>query len=69
MFTTALHVPDSTHQHEILEQVAALVDAGRVRPTTRTVLHPINADTLREAHRLLETGHTLGKVVITNAAA
>ncbi len=68
MFAAALHVPDSTHQHEILEQVAALVDAGRVRPTTRTVLHPINAGTLREAHRLVETGHTLGKIVITNEA-
>lgn len=65
MFTAPLHAPESTHQHEILEQVAALVDAGRVRATTTRVLSPIGAETIREAHRLVEDGHVNGKIVIS----
>jgi NADPH2:quinone reductase len=66
MFTAALHTPESRHQHEILDEVAALTDEGRVRSTTRTVLHPISAETLRQGHRLVESGRTIGKVVISN---
>jgi NADPH:quinone reductase len=66
MFSTPLHAPESIHQHEILNRVAELVDARFLRATTRTVLRPINADTLREAHRLVESGRSLGKVVVTN---
>jgi NADPH:quinone reductase-like Zn-dependent oxidoreductase len=66
MFTAALHTPQSRHQHEILDRVAALVDEGRVRSTTRTVLRPISAETIREGHRLVESGRTIGKVVLSN---
>jgi zinc-binding alcohol dehydrogenase family protein len=66
MFTTASQTPESTHQHEILSHVTKLVDAGRIKATTRTVLSPIDADTIREGHRLVETGRVMGKVVITN---
>jgi zinc-binding alcohol dehydrogenase family protein len=66
MFTGPVETPESTHQHEILSHITKLVDAGRIRATTRTVLSPIDADTIREGHRLVETGRTMGKVVITN---
>jgi NADPH:quinone reductase len=66
MFTTPLHDPESMHQHKLLSRVAELVDAGFVRATTRTVLRPIDAGTIREGHRLVESGRTLGKVVITD---
>ena len=69
MFTAPLHQPDSRHQHEILEQVAALLDEGRLRPITATVLRPFDAATLREGHRLVETGRTVGKVVVTSEPA
>ncbi len=69
MFSTPLHAPESTHQHEILDQIATLVDAGKVRPTTRTVLRPVSAETIREGHRLVESGRVIGKVVITNEDA
>ncbi len=66
MFTTAAQTPGSTHQHEILDRVASLVDAGQIRATTSTVLHPIDAETIREGHRLVESGRVIGKVVISN---
>ncbi|MCG2798335.1 MAG: zinc-binding dehydrogenase, partial [Cellulomonas sp.] len=64
MFTAPLQVPESSHQHEILERVGALVDGGALRATTTTVLHPLDAATLREGHRLVESGHMVGKVVV-----
>ena len=51
-------------QHRLLDEVADLVDAGRIRTTATTVLAPIDAARLREAHRLVETGRTIGKVVV-----
>ncbi|GMA25442.1 hypothetical protein GCM10025864_32010 [Luteimicrobium album] len=64
MFTDPLHAPRSTRQGAILDAVADLVDAGVVRPTVTTTLGPLAVDTLREAHRLVETGHVTGKVVV-----
>ncbi len=70
MFTRPLHGgADMVRQHELLNRVADLVDDGRVRSTATTVLRPINAAQLREAHRLVETGRVIGKVVVTNEPA
>lgn len=60
------HTDDMVRQHEILATVAELVDAGRVRGTATTVLRPIDAATLRKAHAMVESGRTIGKVVVTN---
>lgn len=65
MFARAKHhAPDVIRQHEILERIAALVDAGDLRTTVTRRLAPLNASTLREAHSMVETHHMLGKVVI-----
>ncbi|GAA1727871.1 zinc-binding alcohol dehydrogenase family protein [Aeromicrobium alkaliterrae] len=65
MFTRPIQArPDQVRQHEILDEVADLVDAGTLRTTATTRLAPIDAERLREAHRLVEDGHVIGKVVI-----
>ena len=53
---------DMGEQGRILTRVAALVDAGTLRGTLRDTLSPINAAQLREAHRRLESGRTIGKL-------
>jgi NADPH:quinone reductase-like Zn-dependent oxidoreductase len=53
-----------TSQHRVLTEIAGLVDSGRLRTTATTVLSPIDAATLREAHRLVEEGRVVGKVVV-----
>ena len=59
MFTRPLAGGDAQlSQHRLLERVAELVEAGKIRTTVTTVLQPINAEQLREAHRLVETGRT-----------
>lgn len=67
MFARSLHqAPDQIRQHELLAEVAQLVMTGAVRSTMTTTLRPINAENIREAHRLVESGHVIGKVVISN---
>ncbi len=56
---------DMDEQGRILAQVAGLVDAGKLRGTLNNTLSPINAANLREAHRRLESGGTIGKLVLS----
>ncbi len=55
---------DMVEQHRILNRAASLIDAGELRTTHTETLSPINADNLREAHRRLESGSTIGKLVL-----
>ncbi len=65
MFTRPVHrTPDMLGQHELLDQVAMLVDAGLIVSTATTRLSPLDAEQLREAHRLVESGNVIGKVVV-----
>jgi NADPH2:quinone reductase len=65
MFARAMHkTSDMIKQHELLTYVAGEIDAGRIRTTLDTVLSPINAENMRKAHRLVETGTAKGKIVI-----
>ncbi len=51
-------------QGRILDRVRNFIDTGELRGTQRDTLSPINAATLREAHRRLESGTTIGKLVL-----
>ncbi|KRO03482.1 NADPH quinone reductase related Zn-dependent oxidoreductase [Levilactobacillus paucivorans] len=67
MYTKSYYqTADMISQHKILEQVSQLLDSGQLRSTLTKTLFPINADNLRAAHRLVESHHMMGKVVITN---
>lgn len=57
--------PDMAEQGRILARVAALIDEGELRGIQREALSPINAENLREAHRRLESGKTIGKLVLS----
>jgi len=65
MFARArFRTPDMAEQGRILARVAALVDAGELKSIQREALSPINAANLREAHRRLESGASIGKLVL-----
>jgi NADPH2:quinone reductase len=65
MFTRSLfQTPDRIEQHRLLNKVASMVDAGIIRSTLTRTFHPINAENLRKAHAMVESGHTLGKIVV-----
>ncbi|OUN42967.1 alcohol dehydrogenase [Limosilactobacillus reuteri] len=60
------HTPDMQSQHDILNKIATLIDNSELQCTLTQLLSPINADNLREAHNLVENGHMIGKVVVTD---
>ena len=65
MFARAKHhAPDLIRQHDILELLAELVEDGIITDTATTLLSPINAETLKQAHSLIETGHSIGKITV-----
>ena len=65
MFARARYrTADMDEQGRILARVAALVDEGRLRGTLRETLSPIDAANLREAHRRLESGRSIGKLAL-----
>jgi zinc-binding alcohol dehydrogenase family protein len=65
MFTRPLFgTSDMIAQHQLLNEVSALVDAGVLRTTFGQHLGVINAANLKQAHALLESGRAKGKVVL-----
>jgi zinc-binding alcohol dehydrogenase family protein len=67
MFTRPMfQTPDMIEQHHHLEALAQLVDAGKIQTTLTELLEPINAANLRAAHARIESGRTIGKIVLAN---
>jgi NADPH:quinone reductase-like Zn-dependent oxidoreductase len=65
MFTRSLfNTADMIEQHHILNRLAELVDAGTIRTTANENFGSINAENLRRAHALIESGTARGKIVL-----
>ncbi|MFZ8200412.1 zinc-binding alcohol dehydrogenase family protein [Alteromonas portus] len=65
MFTRSMfETDDMAEQSRLLTHVAALIDKGKVKTTVGKHLGKINAENLIEAHRTLEEGRAIGKLVL-----
>ncbi|WNN46453.1 zinc-binding alcohol dehydrogenase family protein [Winslowiella toletana] len=65
MYTRSMYnTPDIARQGEILDDVAALLDAGKIASTLNETLQGLSVETLTEAHQRVLEGHMRGKVVI-----
>ncbi len=65
MFTRPVFdTPDIGQQGQLLRELAALIDGGKVTTTLSEVGGKINAENLIQAHRQLESGTTRGKLVL-----
>jgi len=65
MFTRSMfQTPDMGEQGGILDDAAKLFEAGRLQTTLTETLSPINAANMRDAHAQIESGKTIGKLVI-----
>lgn len=66
MYTRSMFkTPDMIRQHEILSEMARLVDLGKVKTTVAECMGIINAVNLKKAHALLESGLSRGKIVLS----
>jgi zinc-binding alcohol dehydrogenase family protein len=65
MFTRAMfQTDDMAAQSRILNEVATLVDNGVIRTTVAENFGRINAENLKRAHALIESGKSRGKIVL-----
>lgn len=65
MFTRPLFkTDDMIKQHELLTEIAAMVDRGEIKTTIHDHFGSINAQNLLKAHALLESGKAKGKIVL-----
>jgi NADPH:quinone reductase-like Zn-dependent oxidoreductase len=65
MFTRSRYqTPDMGEQGRLLSEVAALVDAGRIQTTMQANFGAINAANMKRAHALVESGKSVGKIVL-----
>lgn len=65
MFTRSMfETDDMIQQHHLLDRVAQWIDEGHIVSTTSDVMSPINAENLRAAHKALEAGRSIGKIVL-----
>lgn len=66
MFTRSLmQTADMAEQQAILQKVAQLAEAGKIITTRTQSLGAITAENLRKAHALLESGRSIGKLVLS----
>jgi zinc-binding alcohol dehydrogenase family protein len=64
MFTRPMFGYDMEFQGALLAEAATMVDAGDLKTTLTTSIDGFDAEGLREAHRLVESGRMVGKVVV-----
>ncbi|MCK6264899.1 zinc-binding alcohol dehydrogenase family protein [Vibrio sp. ZSDE26] len=65
MFTrTLFQTEDMDQQRQLLNAVSTLIDDGEIITTLGQHFGIINAENLRRAHALLESGKSIGKVVL-----
>ncbi|PJK14561.1 Zn-dependent oxidoreductase [Lysobacteraceae bacterium NML07-0707] len=70
MFTRSLMgTADMRRQQDILRNVAKLADAGKLTTTRTRSLGLINAANLRQAHALIESGQSIGKITLSGFAS
>ena len=65
MFARSLfNTRDIANQGQLLNRVASLVDQGILKSTVTQTLSPINAANLKQAHTLVESSRSIGKVTL-----
>ncbi|WP_339902071.1 zinc-binding alcohol dehydrogenase family protein [uncultured Cyclobacterium sp.] len=65
MFTRSLYTTsDILKQQQILNELAGLIDQGLLKTTLNTIFNGFSVDNFKKAHRLQESGKSIGKTVI-----
>lgn len=65
MFTRSMFgTQDMIAQHQLLTRVARLIDDGTLKTTLGEHYGAITAENLQKAHRQIETGRAVGKIVL-----
>jgi len=65
MFTRSMFkTSDMIRQQDILAEIAQLLDDGKISSTLTQTLVGFDVDTFKEAHRIIESGKSIGKTAV-----
>ena len=65
MFTrSTFQTKDMTRQGDILNKISKLIDDQRIKTTLGQNLGTINVEHVIQAHTMIESGHSIGKIVL-----
>jgi zinc-binding alcohol dehydrogenase family protein len=68
MFTRSMfNTGDMIRQQDILAEIAQLLDEGKIKSTLTQTFTGFDVSTFKEAHRVIESGKSIGKLAITFA--
>ena len=66
MFTRSMYkTGDRIKQHELLNSISELIDSGKIKTTLKEVFGQMSAENIMKAHKQLEAGSSIGKIVLT----
>ncbi|QPJ65261.1 MAG: zinc-binding alcohol dehydrogenase family protein [Candidatus Nitrohelix vancouverensis] len=66
MFTRSMYATaDRGKQHDLLNSIAELVDAGEIKSTLNEIFGELSAENISKAHQQVEAGASIGKIVLT----
>ena len=66
MFTRSMYkTADRIKQHDLLNSIADLIDSGEIKTTMKEVFGQMSAENIVKAHKQLEAGSSIGKIVLT----
>ena len=65
MFTRSMfETDDMFEQHALLNKIAELIDASKIKSTLKSAQGKINSENLKKAHANIESHNTIGKIVL-----
>ena len=67
IFTKVFSAYRENTQGQILQELAKLIQGGHIKNTATTTYHGLTAENIKLAHTQIETGGTVGKIIITTA--
>ena len=68
MYTHSLYeTKDWIKQHEYLSELTKEIEKGNIRSTMSKHFKAMNEETIKEAYELLQSGHTVGKIVLEHS--
>ncbi|OQK17868.1 NADPH:quinone reductase [Methyloprofundus sedimenti] len=65
MFTRSMYkTADMIKQHQMLNEIARLVDTGMLKTTLKEIYGQLSVENLMAVHKKLESGSSIGKIVL-----
>jgi NADPH:quinone reductase len=65
MFTRSMYKTDDIEeQHNILKQIATLIDEGKIKTTLTQTIEGFSVESIKKAHKIVESGKSIGKIAI-----